>query len=117
MKYPVLLPNIFNYPFTYESNEKFDIGQYVKVPFGKSNKTGLIWDKFEENQKKGYSLKKITCKLNIQPLNTKTIKFINWFSEYNLIPIGMSLKLHLLSNEGIENFSNKDYQYYIQLIY
>ena len=114
MKYPVLLPNIFNYPFTYESNEKFDIGQYVKVPFGKSNKTGLIWDKFEENQKKGYSLKKITCKLNIQPLNSKTIKFINWFSEYNLIPTGMSLKLHLLSNEGIENFSNKDYQYYIK---
>ena len=35
MKIPVLLPNIFNYPFTYESaNLKLNIGDYVIVPFG-----------------------------------------------------------------------------------
>ena len=32
MKYPVLLPNIFDYPFTYESNLNLKIGEYVKVP-------------------------------------------------------------------------------------
>ena len=37
MKYPVLLPNIFDYPFTYESNIKLKAGDYVKVPFGKKN--------------------------------------------------------------------------------
>ena len=33
MKYPVLLPNIFDHPFTYESNLNLKIGEYVKVPF------------------------------------------------------------------------------------
>ena len=33
MKYPVLLPNIFDYPFTYSSKKKLQIGQYVKVTY------------------------------------------------------------------------------------
>ena len=28
MKYPILLPNIFNYPFTYESNLDLKVGEY-----------------------------------------------------------------------------------------
>ena len=35
MKVPVLLPNIFDHPFTYTSKEKLKIGDYVEVPFGK----------------------------------------------------------------------------------
>ena len=30
MRYPVLLPNIFDYPFTYESELKLEVGDYVK---------------------------------------------------------------------------------------
>ena len=52
MKYPVLLPNIFDHPFTYESDIKLNIGQYVEVPFGKNTLNGVIWDKFEEKNKK-----------------------------------------------------------------
>ena len=37
MKVPILLPNIFNHPFTYESNINLKIGDYVILPFGKSN--------------------------------------------------------------------------------
>ena len=36
MKVPILLPNIFNHPFTYESNISLKVGDYVVVPFGKS---------------------------------------------------------------------------------
>ena len=35
MKIPVLLPNIFDHPFTYESDKKAEAGEYVIVPFGK----------------------------------------------------------------------------------
>ena len=35
MRYPILLPNIFDHPFTYESDFELKIGDYVKVPFGK----------------------------------------------------------------------------------
>ena len=39
MKYPVLIPNIFDHPFTYESSLKLKIGDYVNVPFGKKTIT------------------------------------------------------------------------------
>ena len=52
MKYPVLLPNIFDYPFTYESNLNLKVGEYVKVSFGKSEITGVVWDDFEKNDDK-----------------------------------------------------------------
>ena len=52
MKVPVLLPNIFDHPFTYSSKEKLKIGDYVEVPFGKKKMVGIIWDDFEEGPKK-----------------------------------------------------------------
>ncbi len=112
MKVPILLPNIFNHPFTYDSDLKLKIGDYVLVPFGKANMTGVVWDHFEKQNKKIYNLKKVIKKFNVLSLNINTIKFLNWFSEYNLIPKGMSLKLHLLSNEAIENLPNIDYTNY-----
>ena len=54
MKYPILLPNIFNHAFTYESNLKLKKGDYVKVPFGKSELIGVVWDEFEKNKNKNY---------------------------------------------------------------
>ncbi len=110
MKIPVLLPNIFNHPFTYESEERAEVGQYVTVPFGKTNATGVVWDEFEKgNKKKNFKIKKIKKILDIPKLNPNTIKFLNWFSEYNLAPKGMALKLHLLSNEAIELLDKKQY--------
>ena len=50
MKFPILLPNIFNYPFTYESDFKLKIGDFVQVPFGKSKMTGVVWDEFEKKK-------------------------------------------------------------------
>ena len=47
MKFPILLPNIFNHPFTYESDIKLDVGDYVEVPFGKSKMTGIVWNEFD----------------------------------------------------------------------
>jgi len=65
MKYPVLLPNIFDYPFTYESDIKLKAGDYVKVPFGKKNIIGVIWDFFEEKNNKEFKLKSIIEKIEI----------------------------------------------------
>ena len=80
MKVPILLPNIFNHPFTYESsNLDLKIGDYVIVPFGKSKITGVVWNEFEQDKKKKYLIKKVIKKLKIQSLKNNTIKFINWF--------------------------------------
>ena len=112
MKYPVLLPNIFGHPFTYKSKIKLQIGQYVKVPFGKSEMTGVIWSRFQEDIKKTFQIKSIIKEINTPKLNLKTIKFLEWFSEYNMVPLGMSLKLHLLSNDAIEKFKTSEYEYF-----
>ena len=68
MKYPVLIPNIFNYPFTYKSDLNLEVGEYVKVPFGKSKITGVIWDDFEKNENKSFKIKEVYGKLNIKTL-------------------------------------------------
>ena len=37
MKVPILVPNIFDHPFTYESGGiDIKLGDYVLIPFGKS---------------------------------------------------------------------------------
>ena len=112
MKVPILLPNIFNHPFTYKSDTNLKTGDYVVVPFGKTKLTGVVWDHFETNNKKNFHTKNVVRKLKIEPLSTNTIKFLNWFSEYNLIPKGMALKLHLISNEAVENLPEKEFQIY-----
>ena len=48
MKVPILLPNIFNHPFTYESDLNLKVGDFVVVPFGKSKITWVVWDEFEK---------------------------------------------------------------------
>ena len=110
MKFPILLPNIFNHPFTYESNIKLKAGDYVLVPFGKSELTGVIWNEFEKKTNKNFAIKKVLKKLDVPSLNKNIIKFLNWFSEYNIIPKGMALKLLLLSSNAIEKFPNETYE-------
>ena len=113
MKVPILLPNIFNHPFTYESsNLDLKIGDYVIVPFGKSKITGVVWNEFEKDKKKKYLIKKVIQKLKTPSLKNNTIKFLNWFSEYNMVPKGMTLKLLLLSSNVVEKFPEKNYLIY-----
>ena len=110
MKYPILLPNIFNHPFTYESKINLKVGDFVLVPFGKSKITGVVWDEFEKNNNKKFKIKNILKKLDVSPLKKNTINFLNWFAEYNLIPKGMALKLILLSSNAIEKKEKKIYE-------
>ena len=109
MQIPVLLPNIFNHPFTYEFDKKLSPGTYVKVPFGKKNLTGVVWNLFEKRVQKKFKIKKIKSIIEVYPLRIETINFLNWFSNYNLVPIGMCLKLHLLSGDAITRFDDKEY--------
>ncbi len=95
MKVPVLIPRIFDHPHTYLSGEfdKLRPGTIVSVPFGKEKELGVVWDKIEETNKK-FKLKTILEKKSLS-LNKNLVKFINWFSLYNLVPKGMALKMCL----------------------
>ena len=63
MKVPILLPNIFNHPFTYESNLNLKVGDYVMVPFGKSKITGVVWDEFEKKNNRNFKVKNVLKKI------------------------------------------------------
>ena len=110
MKVPILLPNIFNHPFTYESDINLKVGDYVVVPFGKSKITGVVWDQFEKKNNRNFKIKRVLKKLDVAPLKKTTIKFLNWFSEYNIIPKGMALKLVLLSSNVVEKLQKDAYK-------
>ena len=110
MKFPILIPNIFNYPFTYESDLKLRIGDFVEVPFGKSKSIGVVWNEFEKKNSKDFKIKKVIKKLDIPSLKKDTLKFLNWFSNYNIVPKGMALKLVLLSGKPVRLLEEKFYQ-------
>ena len=93
MKVPVLIPRIFDHPHTYLSGkfEKLKPGSIVLVPFGREKEIGVVWDRVEETNKK-FQLKTILEKKSVS-FNKNLVKFINWFSLYNLVPKGMALKM------------------------
>ncbi len=103
MRIPVLFPKIFDYPFTYEceTKEAIKVGDFVKAPFGSKEITGVVWSSEQKTEKK-FKIKKISKKINIKNLNPTMIKFISWFSKYNLVPLGMSLKMCLLNRDVVE---------------
>ena len=44
MKAQVLLPKVFNFPFTYYNNHiSLRTGDFVEVPFGKDKEIGVVW--------------------------------------------------------------------------
>ena len=113
MKIPVLFPKIFNYPFTYKSeiSDSLNPGDFVKAPFGSNEITGVVWPD-EQKTEKNFKLKKIIKKINIPNLNSSMIKFISWFSRYNLVPLGMSLKMSLLNKNVVEKSFNHEFNKY-----
>ena len=91
MKAQVLLPKIFNYPFTYNSKIEVKLGDLVVVPFGSKKEIGIIWkNKFKEP--KNLKIKEIESKTGFS-IDRKLIDFIEWFSSYNMVPLGLVLKM------------------------
>ena len=110
MKIPVLFPKIFDHPFTYQSEikESLKSGDFVKAPFGSNEITGVVWPKEQKTDKK-FKIKKISKKIKVKNLSSSMIKFISWFSKYNLVPLGMSLKMCLLNKDVVEKTFNKEF--------
>ena len=96
MKAQVLLPKVFNFPFTYNSKNLSKIGNLVEVPFGAKNEIGVIW-KNTYLEPKNIKIKNIN-KLTNYTIDKKLVDFIEWFSSYNMVPIGLVLKMVIGGN-------------------
>ena len=105
MKTQVLLPKIFNFSFTYNSNQiPIKIGDLVEVPFGKKKEIGIVW-KNNNFELKGVKIKNINKKIKNYSIDRKLVDFIEWFSTYNMVSIGLVLKMAIGIND---NFTKKD---------
>ena len=108
MKAQVMLPKVFNFPFTYMSNKmNIKIGDLVEVPFGSKKELGVIW-KNTYLEPKNIKLKNITKKIDYS-ISKKLMEFIEWFSTYNMVPIGLVLKMVIGSDKKfiLENKNDK----------
>jgi len=104
MKAQVLLPKIFNFPFTYNSNKlNLKIGDLVEVPFGKKIELGVVW-KSNHEEFKDIHYKDIIKKTGYS-IDEKLVNYIEWFSIYNLVPLGLTLKM-VIGN--LKNFPKKN---------
>ena len=116
MKFPVLIPNIFDHPFTYTSDINLKVGDYVEVPFGKKKVNGIVWNEFEQDQSKRFKLKsfkalggayaveKISAgNKNIFVLKLNTSGVFQWVKTYGgtLTDIGYGIAVDSSSNVHI----------------
>jgi len=93
MRAQVLLPKIFNFSFTYNSNNlSLKIGDLVEVPFGKGKEIGVVW-KHENKELKNIKIKNINKKIEKYSINKSLVDFIDWFSTYNMVSPGLTLKM------------------------
>ena len=108
MKVPVLIPKIFDFPFTYnlESKKPLNVGDIVIVPFGKKEEIGVVWNEVQVSTKK-IKIKNIVKKIKKISLNKKLVDFINWFSMYNLTSKGRVLKMCLGDKKNILHLESK----------
>ena len=95
MKAQVLLPKVFNFPFTYNTNQlSLKIGDFVEVPFGKKTEVGIIWPG-KTIDLKNIKIKNINKKYNNFSLDQELINFMKWFASYNMMPLGLVLKMSI----------------------
>ena len=97
MKAQVLLPKIFDFPFTYNSKVQGKVGNLVEVPFGSKKEIGVIW-KNNYAEPKNIKIKDISKKTEYS-IDKKLVDFIEWFSSYNMVPIGLVLKMVIGSTD------------------
>ena len=92
MKVPILIPNIFNHPFTYDDDSiNLEKGDYVTVPFGKRKVVGIVCAINSESDIHPSKLKSIIAADNEIIFDVAMFKLLNFVSDYYHYPIGQTI--------------------------
>lgn len=96
MTLDVLLPLKFDHPFTYNVPKDINvkIGDFVLVPFQNKDIIGVVWGK-SGPIKSSIKIKDIKKKFDFASLSKDTLIFLEKFSRYNLVDLGITLKLFI----------------------
>ena len=110
MKTEVLLPKVFNFSFTYNSNNiPLKTGDLVEIPFGQSKEIGVIWKNKNTEIKKNIKIKNISKKIEDYSLDQKLVNFVEWFSAYNMVPLGLALKMVIGNKDNLVKKVNQSF--------
>ncbi len=88
----ILLPYKFGMTFTYEAMAPLAPGTLVRVPLGRRNVVGVVWDDPPDTDVK---TRPVTEVLDFPPMREDLRKFIDWVAGYTLAARGDVLALSL----------------------
>ncbi|MBQ8660817.1 MAG: primosomal protein N' [Alphaproteobacteria bacterium] len=96
----VLLPLPFNEPFDYRIDDDVELGEIVRVPFGREAQIGVVWKKGKSSKLDDAKIKPVTERFNFPPLRADLRKFIEFTAAYNMAYAGLVLRM-VLSVRGV----------------
>ena len=99
----VLLPLPFNEPFDYQTDEDVEIGEIVRVPFGREAHVGVVWKKGRSSKLEIHKIKPIMERINFPPLHPELMKFIEFVAAYNMAYTGLVLRMVLSVRQVFEH--------------
>lgn len=102
MFYSVLVARNIDSLYQYESEDVISIGTVVQVDFNGNLSFGVV---YSIDSKKNYDKLKKIDKISNYIISDKIIKFLEFFSKYNLVSLGNALKM--LLNEDIFKIPRK----------
>ena len=91
-KISVLLPNLFSM-CTYLAPQALSAGTFVKVPFGRTESVGVVWNAPIDESFPDEKIKTIADVCDVVPLTQSMMQFVDWVADYTLSPAGLILKM------------------------
>ncbi len=89
------------YSYLIPDNMLLSEGDFVTVPLGNREVTGLVWHAAPEKVPTG-KLKTVLSAHDFPPLSKVHLTFIEWVARYNMAPLGMALKMVLSVRDALE---------------
>jgi primosomal protein N' (replication factor Y) len=99
----VLVPVALDQPYSYRVPRGLDVeaGDFVCVPLGPRECTGVVWGEGSARPGLDNRLKEIEHKLDIPPLKPELRKFVDWVADYTINPRGMVLRMCMRMGEHL----------------
>lgn len=110
--YDILPAYNINTTLIYSSTQIYKVGSLVKISIRKKVLPGCILKIYISRPKIDFTVKDIERSDNFFSLDEKKIEFLRWVSEYNLINLGLVLKLMIANVSFLK--PNISYKYLVQ---
>jgi len=91
-----------SYDYLVPENMGIEVGDYVLVPLGPRQVTGVVWNKNNGSGIESKKMKTVLHKYDLPPMEKKVREFIDWVARYNMIERGHVLKMAMPIKEALD---------------